>query len=539
MMNSTLKNARILIVDDQQANIDILEGLLEMQGYVNIRTTTDPRDVIPEYKLFKPDLLLLDLSMPFLSGFEVMEQLKANVPANTSLPILVLTADVTTESKQRALSGGASDFLTKPFDLVEVGLRIRNLLFTAYLLQQMENQNMLLEEKVMDRTAELAQNNIELKSALVKAEASDRLKTDFMNNISHEIRTPLNGILGFAPMIIDPTNTEEEKKEYLDILTMSSNRLMQTVSDYMDISLITSGNLEVRNKEFSLADIIEDIQYKYNHQCVTKNLILKIQKPANFGSILINSDRILCRKALVHLMNNAVKFTPKGFITLSFETSDNTLSIKIKDTGIGIKKESLDLIFTHFMQEDYSSTRQFDGSGLGLAIVKGLADRLGGSIRVTSEPGAGSIFTFTIPYTPANTKPVSIPVLQPREENTSRPFILVAEDEPYGCLFLEKLLGKDFEILLVEDGEEAVEICGIMPGIQLVLMDIKMPKMNGLDATREIKKFRNDLPIIALTAYAQVGDQEKCLEAGCDGYLSKPISKEELMNELARFGFGK
>jgi len=180
MVKINLKNASILIVDDQQPNIDLLEGFLEFEGYTNIKTTTDPREVVPLFSQFKPDLILLDLSMPYLSGFEVMDLLQPLVNSSTLLPILVLTADITTEAKQRALSGGASDFLIKPFDLTEVGMRIRNLLYANHLQKQLLNQNQLLEEKVKERTAQLENLNISLTKAKDRAEASDRLKSAFL-----------------------------------------------------------------------------------------------------------------------------------------------------------------------------------------------------------------------------------------------------------------------------------------------------------------------------------------------------------------------
>ena len=222
MIDSSFKKANILIVDDQEPNVEILLDFLDMQGYSNVLSTTDPREVLSLYRSFEPDLILLDLAMPHLTGFEVMEQLKSFLGENTFLPILILTADITKESKIKALSGGASDFLTKPFDLLEVGLRIRNLLFSSYLQQQLVDQNRLLDEKVSERTRELMLRNIELNLAKDKAEASDRLKTSFINNISHEIRTPLNGILGFGQILADHDLEEEEKNRYLFILNESS-----------------------------------------------------------------------------------------------------------------------------------------------------------------------------------------------------------------------------------------------------------------------------------------------------------------------------
>lgn len=398
MINSTLESANILIVDDQETNIYILEYFLSSQGYTNIKTTTDPRNVVPLYISFKPDIILLDLSMPYLSGFEVMEQLKALTPVNTFLPILVLTADVTTESKQRALSGGASDFLTKPFDLVEVELRIRNLLFTGFLQQKLKNLNLDLEEKVKERTIELETRNIELSLAKEKAEASDRLKSSFINNISHEIRTPLNGILGFGQILTDGNLSEEEKDTYLQMLNESSARLINTVTNFMDISLLTSGNQKIYKKKTTINTLVLDVINKFNDQCKNKNINLTLQTPATEEEINIITDGDLLSKILYQLIDNAVKFTLEGTITVGYATTNNSLKFFVKDTGIGISDEKKDQIFETFIQEDIATTRKYEGSGLGLSIVKGFLALLEGKIWLESEKGKGSVFSFSIPY---------------------------------------------------------------------------------------------------------------------------------------------
>lgn len=535
MTNPTLKDSNILIIDDQVANIDVLEGFLEMQGYTRIKTTTDPRNVIPLFQTFNPDLILLDLSMPHLSGFEVLQRLKPFVLANTYVPILVLTADITKDAKQRALSEGASDFLIKPFDLIEVGLRIRNLLYTKYLVQQLANQNQILEEKVKARTADLERNNFELIAARDKAEASNRLKTAFMNNISHEIRTPLNGILGFAPMAIDPSYSVSEKQEFLEILNLSGKRLIQTITDYMDISLLTSGNMDVIIKEFAPGLLVDEIQKQYHSLCSKKGISLVVEKQEAFNSVTVKSDRSFLKKILAHLMDNALKFTDHGRINLGVSVKINLIEFYVKDTGVGVSEAALPIIFEHFSQEDQSTTRGYEGNGLGLAIAKGMIAILGGTIIAESVKGIGSTFTFTIPWVEDSYELTSPEIQVQDDKSTRRPIILVAEDEPYSFLFFELALDKDYEIIRAEDGEEAVELCSLISEIQLVLMDLKMPKMNGLIATQEIKKIRKDLPVIALTAYAESGIREKCMKAGCDEYMTKPVGKMELLYKIQEF----
>jgi CheY-like chemotaxis protein len=535
MIDPTLKNSNILIVDDQVANIDVLEGYLEIQGYTRIKTITDPRKVTALFQTFAPDLILLDLVMPYLSGFEVLHLLKPFVLANTFLPILVLTADITTEAKQKALSDGASDFLTKPFDLIEVGLRIRNLLFTKYLVQQLGNQNQILEEKVKARTKALEQNNIELIAAKEKAEASERLKTAFINNISHEIRTPLNDILGFAPMIIDPSFSESNRKEFLEILNLSSKRLMHTITECMDTSLITLASMNVILTKFEPGILIDEIRKQFQTQCARKGISFLVEKQETLNSVVIKSDRGFLKKILSHLMANALKFTDEGSITLGVSIKINEIEFYVKDTGIGISEDTLSIIFGHFSKEDESITRKHEGSGFGLTIVKEMLTLLGGTIKATSVKGVASTFTFAIPWVDDTIDVTSNSISANDTSDKKRLLILVAEDEPYSYLFFELALDRDYEIIRAEDGEEAVEYCKLIPEIQLVLMDLKMPKKNGLIATQEIKKFRKDLPIIALTAYAEAGMRAKCLEAGCDEYLAKPVGKMELLNKIQGF----
>lgn len=235
-MKSLNHEARILIVDDQIANTEMLEGFLDFQGYVNLKSITDPREFRQQLINFQPDIILLDLMMPYLDGFQIMELVREETATDEFLPILILTADITMETKKRALELGASDFLTKPFDLIEVGLRIRNLLYTRSLVIALQNQNHILDERVRERTEELRYKNEELKLAMEKAQASDRLKTAFMQNISHEVRTPLNGILGFSKLLSDPMTSIQDRQIFTTMLDHSSERLINTITDYIYIA---------------------------------------------------------------------------------------------------------------------------------------------------------------------------------------------------------------------------------------------------------------------------------------------------------------
>jgi two-component system sensor histidine kinase/response regulator len=537
MVDIDLKTANILIVDDQLANIEVLEGLLDMQGYTNYKSTTDPRDVAGLMTSFNPDIILLDLSMPFMSGFEVMEQIKTIKPADLYMPILVLTADVTTESKKRALSVGASDFVTKPFDLTEVSLRIKNLLFANYLQQRLQNQNQILEEKVLERTRELEQTNAQLVVARDKAQASDKLKTAFMHNISHEVRTPLNGILGFGALICDPDFSNEDKVEYYGLLQFSSNRLINTITDYMDISLIVSDNIDLKWNEIRLQDIINDSISKFSQICQEKNIALEYSLPTDLAGVKLNTDRELTSKILDHLIDNAVKFTRQGSIKVGITKLDNEFEFFVKDTGVGIEEEAQQRIFETFMQEDLNTTRGHEGSGLGLSIVLGFLKLIGGTIRLESTKNIGSTFYFTLPIDPdAPKKPLFKPSVHHANHN-GLPVILIVEDEYANRVYLEIILRKHVSVIyLATNGAEAVNLCREHPEISLVLMDIKMPVMNGIDATHLIKQFRKDLPVIAVTAHGMHADETNILESGFDDYLAKPCQSDDLMKKLIEYG---
>lgn len=533
MKNFTIKHSSILIVDDEQANVDILTGLLEIEGYRNVSHTTDPRLVPAIFKEINPDIILLDLMMPHLSGFQVMELLKAEKAPNSYLPILMLTADISPETKKRALTEGANDFVSKPFDLTEVGLRIKNLLETRFLHLQLNNQNQILEDKVKQRTAELGNTVIELEIAKNKAEASDRLKTAFLNNISHEIRTPLNGILGFAPFVIQPDVSLEEKEEFLEILNFSGNRLMNTITDYMDISLIISGNMVVHPQRIEISSMLTNLCRYFQEACIKKNLVLKVLFPEHFDSLILKTDGDMLRKAVSKLLDNSVKFTKKGSITLGFELIDSEVVIFIKDTGKGIAKDAQEFIFEYFMQEDVSLTRGYEGSGLGLSIAKGMIQLLGGNIRLESTINMGTTVYLSLPNNSSapSVKPKSPPIAQ----KGKLPFILIAEDDDCNFFYAITMLKQVCKTLRASNGQEAVDLCMMHPEISLILMDIKMPVMDGLEATRKIKSFRNDLPIIAVTAYAQTGDEFKFKEAGCDDYIPKPVKKAELLSLIQKY----
>lgn len=376
----------------------------------------------------------------------------------------------------------------------------------------------------------------DLRIAKEKAEESDNLKTAFINNISHEIRTPLNGILGIGQFLVGSELSAEERSEFFEHIEKSSNRLMDTVTDYMDMAMLFSNIMKMNKKEFALDPVFETITAKTKPLCLAKNIKFEVEIPIESIDLIINSDPEFIQKILDKLLDNALKFTNEGSITCGHKIITDQLEFFVKDTGSGIDNNMQDLIFEMFRQADVSNTRGYEGSGLGLTIAKGLVTLLGGQIYVSSEKGKGSEFKFTIPLKNSGKSilPDAIDITKPK--STKTPLILIAEDDDLNYLFLEAVLDSlGYNYIHAVNGKEAVDFCRQNPEISIVLMDIKMPVLNGDEATKQIRVFRPELPIIATTAYAQTGDEHRFLEAGCNDYLPKPIKKEKLLAIIRKY----
>jgi PAS domain S-box-containing protein len=373
-------------------------------------------------------------------------------------------------------------------------------------------------------------------AAKAKAEESDRLKTHFMNNISHEIRTPLNSIMGFGDLIMDEKLPPEKKRYYHQILQKSSQRLQQTITDIMDIAQLKSGSLRITPGIMDIRRVLTRLTDGIRYTCSGKNILVSHEFPPDNGTTIVKADEEMFSKTLQHLLDNAVKFTPLGRITVGFRRHEGLVECFVKDTGQGISADKLEAVFEPFTQEDVLSTRGHEGSGLGLAIARGLAQLQGGHLWAESKKGEGSTFFFTIPADEAivgseaaETSLTALPV-------SGNPVILIAEDDESSAQLIQVLVQMaGLQTLHVWNGEEAIDFCQRYPEIALVFMDIKMPVMNGLEATARIKELRPALPVVALTAYAQSGDRIRMLEAGCDDYIPKPLSREAVMEKLNKY----
>jgi len=371
-----------------------------------------------------------------------------------------------------------------------------------------------------------------------KAEESDRLKTAFLHNISHEIRTPMNAINGFSALLSEPGLDRESQLSFIDIITHNSNQLLSVVSDIIEISNIEAGLLKINKREIRLNATLASLFESFQSKADEKNLQFKYScgLPDHLAVIITDSEKL--NQVLTNLLSNAFKFTTDGTVELRYELKNGLLEFSVADTGIGIPRDLHSRIFERFYQVDNAMVRQYEGTGLGLSISKAYIEIMGGSIWIDSVPGRGSVFCFNVPYNRSSGVEIT-EIVKPEVEKTmsqGKIKILIAEDEEINFLLIVRLLSSlNAEIIHAWDGKEAVKICETDREIDLVLMDIKMPVMDGHQATAEIRKTLPDLPVIALTAYAFSVDRDKAIGAGCNDYLSKPVKREVLLEMVKSY----
>ena len=388
----------------------------------------------------------------------------------------------------------------------------------------------------------LKQVHEDLIKANIGAESSNRLKSNFLANISHEIRTPLNSVVGFSNLLLTNNLPNAVKEEYIEHINHNSEKLLQIIGDIIDLSRLESSQIEITYEEASLSAIVNEI-IEEARQIIKRNeksIILNVKNHFKDSGDLIFTDRIWLKRVLNHLMDNAVKFTLDGSVEFSYLLENQNIVFKIRDTGIGINKENLGHIFEEFRQEFDGHHRPFEGLGIGLTLAREVIERMGGKIFVKSEKGVGSEFSFSIPYRPAGTTKVKGPlfnkeqVLKPIDWSSRK--CLLVDDNKDVLIYLNRILADTgVTIVMARSGFEAIEIIKSTPDIDVVLLDMQMPEMNGIEATKEIRKIRKDLPIIAQTAFIFEDDKDIILEAGCDACLIKPIRREHLLTVMSSF----
>ena len=393
---------------------------------------------------------------------------------------------------------------------------------------------------LLEDITELKKNERDLIIAKEKAEESDQLKSAFLSTMSHELRTPLNAILGFSGLI-DDNLPKDEIIDFVKLINKSGQLLFEIIEDILDVTDIESGKSRVSKEEFNIDSVFQDIGSEIESMLEKEkkqHLEIKYHSPADSKDITCITNRSKFNKILVLLLKNAIKFTHEGYIEYGFKPEQDEIVFYVKDTGIGISEDERDIVFEKFRQVDDTHTRKYGGVGLGLTLVKKLVELLDGKIWFDSEPGKGSIFYFSLPYgKPEKELAVEKKTGEKEEKKLlSDKTILIVEDENSNYLVLDKLLKLEkINTIWARNGEESIEKFKENENIDLILMDLKMPVMDGYEATRQIKQLSENLPIIALTAYTESESREKAKSKGFDDYLEKPIKRVELFERIRVF----
>lgn len=518
-MNHSSSHDRILVVDDVQLNLDLIKEILSGNGYM-VATAINGRSALAKAKAHKFDLILLDIVLPDIDGFDVCATLKAN-PQTKEIPVIFLTAKKESDAITKGFHAGAVDYIPKPFSREELLARV------DLHLTLRKTQDELIRSKDL-------------------ALASEKAKAAFLAGISHEIRTPMNGIIGMTD-ILKRTCLSKQQLEYVEIIGISGENLLSIINDVLDFSKIEAGQVTSERINFRLSDEVSEVIKILRYKAEQKGLELSFHLAEGIPEFLIG-DPLRLKQVLINLSNNAIKFTDEGFVSISCELLEENkkiarLKFSVSDSGIGISEENQGKLFRAFSQAETSTTRKFGGTGLGLVISKNLVELMKGKIGVFSEEGKGSTFFFDAEFEISSKQPqAEEPEAPVTIENPTRGLrILLAEDnvinQKVAILNLEKM---GHQVITVVNGVEAVEKF-ISESPDAILMDIQMPQMDGVAATGRIRQIEQEsgvkkgVPIIAMTANNSKTDIDHLLSSGMDGYLSKPFTMADLvliMNQI-------
>ncbi len=573
------KNRRVLVIDDNEAIHDDFRVILATQS-PDTATLDEAEAAIlggvfgqVHQELFDVDsafqgeeglekiqqalqddrpyaMAFVDVRMPpGWDGIETIQRIWKEYP---DLQVVICTAYSDYEWHEIVQKLGQTEkllILKKPFEKEEVYQLAIAMTEKWYLTKQARLKHMELERIVKQRTQQIEEANLELTTALEDAEKADRAKSEFLANMSHEIRMPMSSVIGFSEVLAQEDLTEEQHK-YVNLIWRSGKNLMRIINDILDFSKIEAGKLEMELVECAISQTLADVDEMLRPVAQDKGLEFKILQSGQLPATLYTDPERL-RQCLVNLVSNAIKFTDNGHVHVRVsieEYSANTPYIRfdVEDSGIGIKIEDREQIFESFTQADGSTRRKYGGTGLGLAITGHLARLLGGELDVRSEQESGSTFSLLVPAEHDSPQSVSsrienrsrIAGSNVKEENVEKcqlsGHVLIAEDVETNQILAKALLGRmGLDVTIAADGHEAVQKA-MSEEFDLIFMDIQMPGMDGFEATRELRRKGLKTPIIALTAHAMKGDDQKCFEAGCNDYLSKPFERLRLLEKVCQ-----
>jgi signal transduction histidine kinase len=523
----------ILYVDDEEINLRVFKSTFEDE--FDVYTAISGAEGLKIFQDKKIDLIITDQRMPEMTGVEFLKHVLEHNPEPNRI---LLTGFSDIEALSSAVNDGKIyQYINKPWDESELKPVIYQALESYYLKRENQNLTQTLKEKNISLNQEVEEKNKaleqlhksekELRIAKEKAEESDRLKTSFLNNMSHEIRTPLNGIVGFAELVCEDDITLEDRKTFSRYISQNSRDLLNIIQNIVQLSKIESGMMKCIPVEVNCNEIFEQLYTEYKERFAQKGLKITFDCMLKEDEKDVVLDKEKTYEILQQLLDNALKFTEEGGVSLRGYIQDNQLHIIIKDSGIGISPEYHSLVFERFRKLEKNTQKLYRGNGIGLSIALGYTKMLDGTIDLVSEESKGSKFTLVLPL-------VSF---KKASENFNRHItnavkisnILIVEDEEDNAMLLKFLFKNTNAMLhLASDGQQAIDICSANPEIDLVLMDLRMPLIDGFEATKEIKKFRPELKIIAQSAYAFESDRRKAMEAGCDDFIIKPLNKAKL-----------
>ncbi|MCP4403491.1 MAG: response regulator [bacterium] len=555
--------AHILVVDDTRDNLRLLSSMLTGHGY-KVRPVPDGRRAISSAQSRPPDLILLDIMMPDMDGYAVCGQLKAD-ERTKEIPVIFLSALAETVDKVRAFRTGGIDYITKPFQAEEVLARVETHLNLRNAQKQLEEQNIRLHQEISERKRveeDLKQAKESAEAAQKASEAANQAKSVFLSNMSHELRSPLTAIIGFAQVMLREGHTGStplppEHQEHVDIIRRSGEHLLTLINQVLELSKIEAGRMTLDETIVDIYRLLADMEDMFRLRAQEKQVQFLVERSRQVPQY-VRTDEVKLRQVLINLLNNAVKFTKKGEVKLKIahlrvqiaDEAPNISHLKpqtshfkfsISDTGPGIAPEEIAGLFDAFVQTA-SGRQASEGTGLGLPISRKFVQLMGGDMQVKTEVGHGALFTFEIQMQAVEAGDIESE-LPPRrvlalEPGQPRYRILVADDRVTNRRLVVKLLAPfGFDLREAINGKEAVELCKTWKP-HLIWMDMRMPVMNGYEATKRIRELESadstsHTKIIALTASSFKEDRARILAHGCDDYLRKPFCEEELFKLMS------